>query len=111
MRFEEMKDCYIDTKTGIKWSKENFGLISWQEAIDKAPFGWRLPTIEELPSIIDYTAHNPSTELPGMLPIHYWSSTTYASSDGHTWDVDFLFGDIYYGNKFSTYCTRYVKEG
>jgi len=104
MRFDEEEDCYLDTKTGLKWSKENLGPMTWQDAVDKVPSGWRLPTLEELLAILDHNRLGFTTELPGILPSDYWSSTTYASGKCSEWYVHFSYG------KSSAYYVRYVKE-
>jgi len=110
MRFEEKKDHYLDTKTGIKWSKQNFGSMLWEDAITKLPENWRLPTIEELLSIIDYSKHGPATELPDIVPSGYWSSTTYASNTGYAWLVNFNYGRNYDYYKSNSYYVRAVLE-
>jgi len=111
MRFEEHEDHYLDTMTGIKWSKENSFSSTWQDAVDKAPSGWGLPTIEDLMSIVDYEKYNPATELPGMLvSSYYWSSTTCAHGSVYAWNVHFFCGVGYYKFKSSVYYVRYVKE-
>jgi len=107
MRFEEQEDCYIDTKTGIKWSKENFGPISWVKAI-QSPHNWKLPTINELISIIDPT-HNPVTLLPGMLSSYYWSSST-CDDSAYVLNVHFLNGSTNRDYRTVAYYIRYIKE-
>jgi len=108
MRFEEQTDCYIDTKTGIKWSKENFGPMTWDEAI-KAPKGWRLPSADELKELVDFKNYQ-STELLDMLPTNYWTSTLYEHSNTHVFVVHFGNGRQYPCFKSGNYYARYVKE-
>ena len=111
MRFEEKKDHYLDNKTGLKWSKENFGPMSWEAAMESLPEGWRLPTIDELLSIVDDAKHDPATELADMLSEDYWSSTTYAlNTDGYAWLVPFYDGLGDYGYKSLSYYVRAVLE-
>ena len=60
--------------------------------------GWRLPTIEELASLVDPTQSNPS--LPKNHPFNYvrpegyWSSTTDAGSTSSAWTVFFSYGAV-----------------
>ncbi|WP_167882316.1 DUF1566 domain-containing protein [Leptospira langatensis] len=53
---------------------------------------WRLPNINELRSIMDYSKANPSidaTYFPGTLSNYYWSSTSYAPSPSNAWYIHF----------------------
>ena len=72
---------------------------------------WRVPTIEELTFIIDYTKYNPSTLLPGMKASSYWSSTTYAYGTIFAWGVGFGIGGVGYGDKGYGYYVRCVRGG
>ena len=109
MRFEEKKDHYLDNKTGLKWSKENFGPIYWEAAMESLPEGWRLPTIEELITLVDRTKLGPATDLPKMLSSYYWSSATYALHSGYAWGAGFYYGDVYGGYKSNAYYIRAVR--
>jgi len=110
MRFDEEEDCYLDTKTNLKWSKENLGPMTWDEAI-KAPKGWKLPNIEEILTIMyHYTKNGIATELPNMLPSYYWSSTVYTDYSDSAYFVNSYNGFDYYGSMSNEYCARYVKE-
>ena len=75
MRFIKKEDCYLDTETGLEWSLENYGAMSWEDALGfcvNMEGAWGLPSIEELLTLVDYERFNPATELPGMLPSDYW---------------------------------------
>jgi len=51
MRYQKKDDCYFDEKTGLEWSLESSGPMTWKDAIEFcANLGgiWRLPSIEEL---------------------------------------------------------------
>jgi len=109
MRFVEEEDYYLDTKTGLKWSNENFGPMTWHEAM-KLPKSWWLPTLKELLSIVDDEKYNPASELPGMLSAFYWSSASYADSCDYAWGVHFYNGFDCDDDKSSTYYIRYIKE-
>lgn len=97
-RFEIVMDgaAVLDKETGIVWQRSpGGGTVSWYGAqwgcwgsIAGARRGWRLPTIQELESVMDYS--NPSWEnCWGYLPcghpflnlqqdgVGYWSSTTW----------------------------------
>ncbi len=59
--------------------------------------GWRLPTRQELESILDLSRHNPAADpgrFPDMKADWYWSSTPCAWSSGRAWCVDFDLGGV-----------------
>ena len=73
---------------------------------------WRLPTIRELISIVDYERRN--------LAIHpafktaarfYWSATTFAMFPDFAWYVDFFNGFVGSGNKDFDFYVRAVRTG
>ena len=71
--------------------------------------GWRLPKIEELLSIVDYTTHNPAS-IADITSGYYWSSTTYVSFTNSAWGVYFGVGYSSYHNKYSSMYVRCVRE-
>jgi len=61
--------------------------------------GWRLPTLKELQTIVDYSQSNPSidsTAFPSTPGNVFWSSSPLAGSSSNAWSVDFGYG--YTGN-------------
>lgn len=75
---------------------------------------WRLPTIQELKSIVDYNKYNPATNLQRIKPNAYWSSSPNVSDSSRAWVVYFGYGDDNYGNKsYSRYvrCVRTLEDG
>jgi hypothetical protein len=92
-RFSEQSECIHDRLTGLLWPRHadlTGNLVSWQQAFEsvvqwradtgkKEKILWRLPTINELASLVDCSAHSPA--LPNGHPFTgtqpaYWSSTT-----------------------------------
>ena len=65
--------------------------------------GWRLPTTQELASLVDPTQSNPA--LPAGHPFSnvqssfYWSATTLATNSSEAWDVTFDRGGVSDGDK------------
>ena len=76
---------------------------------------WRLPTIYELFSLIDYTQKNPA--LPSGHPFTnaqldwYWSSITYASITDRVWLVGLENGRIIDGHKSISHYVWPVRSG
>jgi len=71
---------------------------------------WRLPSINELKSIVDETRSNPTIDtvaFPATPPESYWSSTTHAASTGAAWLV--WFGHAYVGAMNKTLDIYYVR--
>lgn len=61
---------------------------------------WRLPTIQELLSLVDYTRFDPAidiTQFPDTKSTWYWSSSPDASAPADSaWIVYFGYGGSYY---------------
>lgn len=102
-----------DSETGLMWTTDA-NLFSttktWQEAIDycknlsiEGYSGWRLPSVKELLSLIDYATYNPA--LPAdhpflnVQPSYYWSSTAYASNPYCAWVVGMWYGGVDFDGK------------
>ena len=70
---------------------------------------WRLPTIEELLTLVDYTKHNPASS-EAIASNYYWSSTTSASGTCSAWGVYFGTGRSDYRSKYDSLYVRCVRE-
>jgi len=107
-RFETVLDGagVLDKETGLVWEKlPSTTTRNWASAVNYAYAkevggrkGWRLPTVEELASLVDTTQSNPS--LPSGHPFtnvqsyYYWSSTANVSNSSGAWDVFFYDGSV-----------------
>jgi hypothetical protein len=90
-------------------------------ALNSAHFGgyydWRLPTINELDSIVNCDIPLPTINaayFPNTVSSNYWSSTTYAGSTYYAWGVNFNYGYDHYdfrGGKNAGYFVRAVRGG
>ena len=85
--------------------------MTWEEAIsycEGLSLGgyddWRLPSIRDLQSIVDYNRCNPASS-------YYWSSSTYAVFTNYAGCVDFNYGYVYNDHKSNTYYVRAVRGG
>lgn len=111
-RFQKKEDCYLDNKTGLEWSLETYDQMPWKEAIEfcrSLGDGWRLPTIEELLTLVDYSRTNPASVLPYMVSSYYWSSTTGAGDTDGAWYVDFDYGYDGWDDKSGNHYVRAVR--
>jgi hypothetical protein len=100
-RFEVTGDAVLDRASGLVWSRENVpgGRMNWKNAKDacaKLTLGgfsdWRLPTIRELLTLVDYERHDPSIDTDAFKcdSSYYWSSTpVHSSPGGYAWGVSF----------------------
>ncbi len=107
-RFELVLDgeAVLDKETGLVWEQSpDTTAIYWRSACGYCYArkvanrkGWRLPTVEELASLVDNDNFNPA--LPTDHPFSnvrsslYWSSTTLADSASIAWLVNFNNGDL-----------------
>ena len=115
----------LDKETGLVWAKDaNIfgGTKTWVQAMDYCRNlnignrkGWRLPTVEELASLVDVTQSDPT--LPSGHPfvnvqsesLSYWSSTPYEVDSTRAWGVRMYDGyvPIYYkGTSFYVWPVR-----
>ena len=86
--------------------------MSWDEAMAHAESlgdGWRLPTIEELETLLNRGRANPASSFPGMLSECFWTSAEYAGSASYAWYVNFFSGNVNRYGKTSTFYGRCVR--
>jgi len=94
----------MDTRTGLTWQDNRFvesERVTYTQAeklCKELRLGgkddWRIPTIRELLSIIDYKKYDPAI-LDGFSigeSSYYWSSTQYMGDPDKVWGVDFKDG-------------------
>jgi hypothetical protein len=133
-RFTDNSDGTVtDNLTGLIWLKDadaGDGAETWANAlsicnslangqqglIDGSSAGdWRLPTVQELQSLIDYGRYN--VALPSGHPFtgeessYYWSSTTHADVTDLAWGVNLLNGYVLNGDKANSMYLWPVRGG
>ena len=122
---EAADDLVLDKETGLIWARNaNLanGTKPWQHAIYYCRNvslgnrkGWRLPTAEELSSLVDPS--QPSPKLPNGHPFInvqsdlYWTCTTYESISDYAWGVNMPNGFVHHYPKKNYYFVWPVRGG
>lgn len=89
-----------DVKTRLSWQQSaSTGTSTWAgsktycERLNLDGTGWRLPTIQELQTIVDETQIGPAidpTAFPSQPDSDFWTSTPWGGGgSGSAWKVDF----------------------
>lgn len=113
-RFVDALDgkAVLDKETGLVWAKSpDATRRTWQDAMNYCitlplggRMGWRVPTIEELASLMD-SSNTASIRLPVGHPFLnvqedlYWSTSTGAFGSGAVWYISMFNGSIGYADK------------
>ena len=110
----------FDNKTKLTWQRAVSGTkYTWPNAKTACPSvglsgaGWRLPTIPELLSLVDFS--QPSgpyvdpTAFPNTPSDFFWSATPVSGSTANAWPVDFSTGNSNGASTTSTYYIRCVR--
>ena len=117
-----VEDLVLDKETGLVWARDaNLAYVSpqepgtktWQDAVIYCRRyliignrrGWRLPTVEELASLVDPLMAEGGLALPLGHPFInvqlglYWSSTTYEGHPFWAWCVGMFSGNVIFRDK------------
>jgi hypothetical protein len=112
-----------DTSTGLRWQQagSSTNTQTWEQALaycEGLNLGgytdWRLPTIKELRSLVDYSRYGPAinkTYFPNAVSFFCWVSTTNAYNGFSAWGVNFNLGYDYIYYKNSSSYVRAVRGG
>ncbi|MCE4371797.1 DUF1566 domain-containing protein [Xanthomonas hortorum] len=96
----------IDATTGLEWSAQpvatNVSHQTAEQACKALQLGghhdWRLPTRQELLSLVDLTRHAPAIDtnvFPDFPSEWFWTSDLCAWSSASAWSVNFNGGGVY----------------
>ena len=119
---DDPKEVVVDKATNLMWQDDNDAKSTtktWKEAIiycenlTLAGYSdWRLPNINELKSIVDYTKSNPaiSSEFSNVVSYYYWSSSNIKGHNDGAWNVHFDNGYDYGLRKSNSYYVRCVRD-
>lgn len=104
--------------TGLEWSHtlldgEKVNYEKAEKAVAELGDGWRLPTREELLTLVDLTCHDPcidTDKYPDTKSGYYWTSSECAwNKDEARWVVGFYYGSVL-GSHLDYYaCVRAVR--
>jgi hypothetical protein len=110
-----------DGVTGLMWQAQDSGsTYTWVNALAyceglslAGQSDWRLPTLDELQSIVDYSRVSPAIDtlvFPGAALYGYWSSSSYALNSYAAWQVYFTYGNVYDYDKANNFYARCVRQ-
>ena len=98
---ENEEDIVYDYTNNLKWAKKLGDEMTWKQALKycetleyAGETDWRLPNINELASIIDYSRSTPASEFPGLSSTIFWSSTSFSGYPSQAWVADISSGSI-----------------
>ena len=119
---DNSKEVVVDKSTNLMWQDDNDVKSitkTWVEAInycENLTLGgytdWRLPNINELKSIVDYTKAEPaiSSEFSNVALVGYWSSSSIVGDSGYAWFVSSHDGGDYGDGKSNSNYVRCVRD-
>jgi len=114
-------EAVLDRETGLVWDKiPDTAVVRWADASFLCYArsvggrkGWRLPTVEEMSSLLDTSERGPA--LPAGHPFSdvqnevYWSATSIAGLAGNAWGVSMENGTLFdqlKSTSFHYWCVR-----
>ncbi len=116
-------EAVLDQETGLVWQRDTSDTTcTWINAVAicytlelGGRKGWRMPTVDELATLIDSTSSNPALPIghsfTNVKSSLYWSSTTGASNTLYVWVVYFHDGYIGGNAKTDSWYVRAVRSG
>ena len=114
-------ETVFDNITKLEWERDDSDHeLSWNEAWDYCAeneaddhVDWRLPSVAELQSLVDYGSRTAPLiaqgAFPGTRSLAYWTSQGYASDSDSAWLVHFGSGFVTDALKTATGYVRCVR--
>ena len=117
-RFALFSETALDRQTGLVWARcpvgmtwnknkcdgdiRLMGLADAQKYAATLKGGWRVPSLDELQSIVDFSCSNPainSAVFPGVVDLwegkaKFWTDTVFQPIPDLVYDVDFIDGTV-----------------
>ena len=117
---DEEKEIVIDSVHNLTWTKSFADLLTWKESLEYCSKlnqnnnanekYWRLPNINELKTLINYSKSKPASDFPGMMiSATFFTSTSYSNSGNQAWTVTMDNGTSQLrskDDKYSVICVR-----
>jgi hypothetical protein len=113
----------LDSTTNLIWSRDNVasGRLDHEDATKACAeltlagaSDWRLPTIRELLSLVDYDRYEPAIDtdaFPSTKSNWYWTASPWAGSPSDfAWVVCFGNGSAYDGHRYGDAFVRAVRS-
>ncbi len=90
------------------------GATSYCAALVLDGGGWRVPTLKELMTLVDFSIATPgptidTTAFPAATADYFWTSTKLAANPSFAWAVYFNHGYTYYNDVVTPYHVRCVR--
>lgn len=102
MRYHINADEVYDSKTNLIWRIEadplryriDEALELTSDTIIETGLPWRLPRVDELSSLVDYTRAMPASSFPNIESDVYWTSSLTREPNPSLWVVNMTSGHI-----------------
>jgi hypothetical protein len=101
-RYETKNGTVYDKSTKLTWQLDVSATpLGWAAArdycheLDLADGGWRLPSVNELQTLIDESSNDPAIDLtafPGTPSDYFWTSSVLPHFESFVWTVYFGYG-------------------
>jgi len=114
---ETLKEGFFSTKKETETKREADAFtfdeaeIRASEVAQQTGLSWRVPTLDELASLVDRSRSEPASDFPDMPPAWFWSSAPYVGNADLAWDVYFRYGFVDGSYRYSSYAVRLVRGG